>query len=205
MSNQNIITELFDRLKANPPESLKDLTVPLARDTLSRQEFGAAMSNKWLAFKDKRYFFTTELVNALNKAPSQSVPTNYAPKADKIDMPIVRERPIIPEIGELATTAQGPLQVKILEVVYRGKNKLGHPNLLLMGETGLKVITRIERGIPLNVANSMLENPNKFNGRVIIIDEKQNFVGIVLAQVKKEPIKEDTPEINENADEPEIT
>lgn len=196
---QQITEELFRRLREQPPESFKDLTLPLTKDTLSRQEFGVAMSNKWLSYKDKRYYFTSVLSDAVKGARTRE----HSEPAKKESPKEIVNNHTVPCLGELATVAQGASQLRILEVIYRGRNRLGHPNLLLLGETGTNAMLRVERGIPLSIANAMVSDPNKFNGRVISIDAKNNFVGIVLAQVKKEIPKthvENQPETVDSVD-----
>jgi len=198
--NKDIEIAILRRMAEEKPEYISDLNKPIPFGTLSRQEFSVAMQLRWIAQGEngsKKYYFTNNFTDALkNISGARPQQERSAPRAQP--QPREKQPQPAPEsnipLEELASIPQGENQVKIMEVIYRGTNKLMHPSMLLLGKTCTGEVRRIERGIPLDIAKSMCKQPNRFNGKVISIDGKGNFVGVVLAQVLEDHKPTNIPE-----------
>jgi len=186
MDHNELAGSILKKLQKSNPAFIQDLTIPMAFGTLSKPEFSVAMSLRWVTYKNNKYYFTEAFKSCMEK---QEVPTSTPrpPRANAAAVKVANatENVGLP-VGEIATIPRGANQLRILEVIYRGTNKLEHPNLLLIGETEAHESKRVERGIPLAIAKAMCLHPDKFNGKVISIDSKNNFVGIVLAHSQPE-------------------
>ena len=139
-------------------------TIPYG--TLERDEFKVAIHKGWIRHQDKKYYFTKEAIEeikGLGKEP-------------------VRQSAV--EVDKLITEPVGEFQVKITNIIFRGTSKLQYPILDIVGIDGMGKERIIRNGIPHLIAVALCGQAAKFKGKVIEIDEKENFVGLPL--IKKE-------------------
>lgn len=197
--------------------------VALPWGSLTKKEFSIAISQNWVEKREKAYFLTrtfVDLVKSLPQSAMEDPETDAEAGAgterdrfsessgagrrarddrDSWDQPPAKSAPS----KKLATEPKGPFQIKVLEIIYRGVNKLGYPSLLVMGSTERGDIKKIQRGIPQDIATQLCQHPDKFTGKVFAIDEKDNFIGVVLGQVDQSSDAPKVPPVkDESAAEP---
>lgn len=188
-----LAAKIRNRLIEQNNPSIRDISKPLPNGTLTKQEFSIALSQNWLDKKGYKWHFTDKFSKLVSQLPpphlAESKEEKNTPKYSRKEpraIPAEREAPAVVD-------PQGPNQVKIMEIIYRGTNNLGHPNLLIIGEDAEKNMRRIVRGIPLDLGKKFCQQPQQYSGKVIAVDEKNNFVGIVMGQVERATSNPQTP------------
>jgi hypothetical protein len=180
-----LAAKIRNRLAEQDNPAFKDITKPLPNGTLTRQEFSIAVAQQWVDKKGYKWHFTEKFAKLaaqlppphLEESEDEKKPPQTSPYKQKVRH-VENEMPAVVE-------PQGPNQVKIMEIIYRGTNNLGHPNLLIIGEDAEKNMRRIVRGIPLDLGKQLCQHPQRYSGKVVAVDEKNNFVGIVMGQVTR--------------------
>jgi len=189
-----LAAKIRNRFVEQDNPAVKDIKNPLPFGSLTKKEFSIAISQQWVEKKGKAWHLTSKFSDLVSDLPVphlEEEDTNPQHRQDinpqhrpsKPNTPVMEfDTPV--SRTNLPDEPQGPNQVKIMEIIYRGTNNLGHPNLLIVGEDAEKNMRRIVRGIPLDLGKKLCQHPQKFSGRILAVDEKNNFVGIVMGQVR---------------------